>query len=195
MKKYQIPVYLANALDNQGTSIFLQAANAAEQKGYSVARCLLAGIVALQDAGYAKDPSGKWKLQPTVTIKMEKIQKANDELRQVFGFFSVVETDGVPVVDSQGDVITAPEIEKAVYKYVKFSRMGDDRHDGRCKAVLIESMFFSKEKQEALGIDLGFVGWWGGFEVHDEVMWAKIKTGEYQSFSIGGQGRYEQFDV
>ena len=77
MKKYQIPVYLANALDDQGTFIFLQAANAAEQKGYSVARCLLAGIVALQDAGYAKDPSGKWKLQPTVTIKMEK---ASDDI-------------------------------------------------------------------------------------------------------------------
>ena len=53
----------------------------------------------------------------------------------------------------------------------------------------------SKEKQDALGIDLGFVGWWGGFEVHDDAMWAKIKTGEYESFSIGGAGRYERFDL
>ena len=196
MNKFDLPVYLQNALDADGQALFLSAAKKAHQKGCSKAKCFIVGVTALQQAGYVKDASGKWKKENAVmVVKLEKVQKADSDKRQVFGFFSVVEHNGIPVVDSQGDVISATDIEKAIYKYVKVSRMGDDRHDGRCKAVLIESMFFSKEKQEMLGIDLGFVGWWGGFEVLDEVMWTKIKTGEYQSFSIGGQGRYEQYGV
>ena len=196
MKKEQLPAYLVAALDGDAISVFMGAVESAASKGYTVARQYAAGFVALQIAGYTKGAKGKWcKEQQDLTVTLEKIQKTDDDLRQVFGFFSVVETDGVPVIDSQGDVIVATDMEKAIYRYVKFSGMGDDRHDGRCKAKLIESMWFSKEKQQALGIDLGYVGWWGGFEVHDDVMWAKIKTGEYQSFSIGGAGRYEQFDA
>lgn len=196
MKKEQLPAYLVAALDGDAISVFMGAVESAASKGYTVARQYAAGFVALQIAGYTKGANGKWcKEQQDLTVTLEKIQKTDDALRQVFGFFSVVETDGVPVIDSQGDVIVATDMEKAIYRYVKFSGMGDDRHDGRCKAKLIESMWFSKEKQQALGIDLGYVGWWGGFEVHDDVMWAKIKTGEYQSFSIGGAGRYEQFDA
>lgn len=196
MKKEQLPAYLVAALDGDAISVFMGAVESAASKGYTVARQYAAGFVALQIAGYTKGANGKWcKEQQDLTVTLEKIQKTDDDLRQVFGFFSVVETDGVPVIDSQGDVIVATDMEKAIYRYVKFSGMGDDRHDGRCKAKLIESMWFSKEKQQALGIDLGYVGWWGGFEVHDDVMWAKIKTGEYQSFSIGGAGRYEQFDA
>ena len=196
MKKEQLPEYLVAALEGEALSVFMEAFNGAASKGYSLARQYAAGFVALQNAGFSKKPNGKWcKEDSTLTIKLDKVQKSDDEKRQVFGFFSIISTDGVPVIDSQGDVILAADIEKAIYRYVKFSGMGDDRHDGRCKAKLIESMWFSKEKQEALGLDLGFEGWWGGFEVHDEVMWAKIKTGEYQSFSIGGAGRYERFDA
>lgn len=196
MKKEQLPEYLVAALEGEALSVFMNAFNAAASKGYTLARQYAAGFVALQTEGYSKAPSGKWcKECPDLTVKLEKVQKADSDLRQVFGFFSIVETDNVPVIDSQGDVIVPLDMEKAIYKYVKFSGMGDDRHDGRCKAKLIESMWFSKEKQQALGIDLGFVGWWGGFEVHDDVLWAKIQTGEYESFSIGGAGRYERFDV
>lgn len=196
MKKEQLPEYLIAALEGDALTVFLNSMAMAESKGYSLARQYAAGFIALQREGYTKRADGKWKKEATeITIKLEKVQKTDVEKRQVFGFFSVVETDGVPVIDSQGDVMLSADVEDAAYRYVKFSRMGDDRHDGRCKAVMIESMYFSKEKQEALGIDLGLVGWWGGFEVHNEVLWAKIKTGEYESFSIGGAGRYEQFDV
>lgn len=196
MKKEQLPQYLQAALEGEALAVFIGAVERAASKGVSTARQYAAGFVALQTAGYSKGPSGKWtKESLELTVHLKKVQKANDDLRQVFGFFSVVETDGIPVIDSQGDVIVAADIEKAIYRYVKFSGMGDDRHDTRCKAKLIESMWFSKEKQDALGIDLGFVGWWGGFEVHDDAMWAKIKTGEYESFSIGGAGRYERFDL
>lgn len=192
-----IPQYLRNELDGEALIIFEAAASQAESQGLSPARQYVAGFFALKDKGYQRGPNGKFQLarkEADCVVELRDVKKADDDKRQVFGFFSVVEVGGVPVVDRQGDAITAKDLEESVYKYMKFSRMGDERHDGRCKAVLIESMFFSKEKQEALGIDLGFVGWWGGFEIIDPSMWEKVKAGEYKSFSIGGAGRRERVD-
>jgi hypothetical protein len=52
-------------------------------------------------------------------------------------------------------------------------------------------MVFTKDKQAALGIDLGLVGWWVGFKVNDEGTRAAIKRGDLPEFSIGGSGRRE----
>lgn len=189
MRKEQLPGYLVAALEGEALSVFMTAVG----KETTIARQYAAGFMALQQAGFSKGTDGKWKRTPVeLVIKMEKIQKTDEDKRQVFGFFSIVEIGGQAVVDHQGDVIKSEDIEAAVYKYVKHSRMGDERHDTRHKMVMIESMYFSKEKQQALGIDLGCVGWWGGFEVSDVAMWNKIKNGEYQGFSIGGVGRRER---
>lgn len=194
MKKENLAPQLLSALEGEALEVFLSTVNEALGKNYSAARAYAAGFVALQRAGYKKGPSGKW-VKEVLCVKMHKLQKQDDDKRLVFGFFSVVEQEGIPVIDSQGDVITTEDLEEAVYRYVKFSRMGDERHDERCKAVLVESMVLTKEKQQALGVDLGFVGWWGGFEIIDDALWAKFKSREYESFSIGGRGRYEQFDL
>lgn len=125
--------------------------------------------------------------EPQVSI--EKVTKMDEEKRRVFGFFSVVEENGKPVIDYQGDVIDSDDLEEAAYKYVMYSRMGDERHDERAKAMLIESVYFSKEKQAALGIDLGKVCWWGGFYITDDDLWEKVKSGQYSMFSIGGRSK------
>lgn len=191
MKKEQLPEYLVVALEGAALPVFLQATDVAARQGKSQAGQYAAAFAALQKAGFCKS-NGKWKQDSGLVVKMQKAQRMDEDKRQVFGFFSVVELNGQPIVDSQGDIIKSEDIESAVYKYVKLSRMGDERHDSRAKMVCIESMYFSKEKQQALGIDLGYVGWWGGFEVQDAGTWAKIKSGEYQGFSIGGVGRREQ---
>lgn len=194
MRKQDLPQVILATLEDDALLLFLSSFNSALEKGYSEQRAYVAAYIALEQAGYKKQPSGKWKKEQIV-VELKKVVKQDQERRQVFGFFSVVEQGGVPVIDSQGDVISEKDLEIGAYKYVKFSRMGDERHDERCKAVLIESMVLTKEKQQALGIDLGFVGWWGGFEILDNALWEKFKSGEYQSFSIGGRGRYEQFDI
>ena len=53
---------------------------------------------------------------------------------------------------------------------------------------MIESMMFTCEKQDALGICLNMEGWWLGFKVDDPNTWAQIKRGELPEFSIGGKG-------
>jgi hypothetical protein len=115
-----------------------------------------------------------------------KIVKADVERRQIFGWAWTSEVDGELVVDSQGDTIEPATLEKAVYNFVTESRVGKEMHSGGIKSRMIESIVFTKEKQAALGIDLGRVAWWVGFQVDDAEVWQKIKDGEYVDFSIGG---------
>lgn len=131
------------------------------------------------------------KPQPEQQV-ITKMNRVDEEKRRVFGFFSVIEENDKEVIDYHGDVIASDDLEEAAYKYVMYSGMGDERHDERAKAMLIESMFFSKEKQMALGIDLGKVCWWGGFYILDDDLWQKVKSGQYPMFSIGGRSQIEK---
>ncbi len=121
--------------------------------------------------------------------ELMKIKKINEDERLVFGWFSVVEKEGKLIKDSQGDYIEPEQLEKAVYSYVLDARIAGDSHIRKGVGQLVESIVFTKEKQEALGIDVGCVGWWGGFHIDDDEVWNKIKKGEYPMFSIGGTGQ------
>lgn len=117
------------------------------------------------------------------------ITKIDEEKNLVFGFASVVENeDGTPVVDSQGDVLTPDELEKAAYKFVLEVRKAGEMHR-TIEGVgdLVESVVLTKAKREAMGIAPGASGWWVGFKVAPEIF-AKVKSGEYAGFSIGGRG-------
>ena len=112
-----------------------------------------------------------------------KVAKADKQL--VFGWASVAEIE-----DLQGDVIDAGALEKAAYDFVLNSRVGGEMHEVKGVATLVESFFITEEKAQALGIDEGWLNhWWVGFKVLDADVWAKIKSGEYKMFSIGGKAR------
>lgn len=118
-----------------------------------------------------------------------KIQKQNEDLHIAFGWaYQCVTANGQQLVDHSGDIVDISEIEKAAYRFVKFFREGSDNHERGGIGVMIESMVFTKEKAEALGLTVGTVpeGWWVGFEVSDDEVWAKIKDGTYSMFSIEG---------
>lgn len=126
--------------------------------------------------------------QGTITGSF-KIQKQNDDKRIAFGWaYQCVTKTGEQCVDHSGDIVDVSEIEKAAYRFVKLYREGSDCHERGGIGTCIESMVFTKEKAEALGIPAGTMpeGWWVGFEVSDEDVWKKIKSGEYTMFSIEG---------
>jgi hypothetical protein len=110
----------------------------------------------------------------------------NDEQQIMFGWFSVATKGDADVVDSQQDVIKINTLEKAAYKFVSQSRIGGEMHKTIGVGTVVESMVFTKQKQEALGIQLGFEGWWGGIHFPDKAIWKKVKDGTYKAFSIGG---------
>lgn len=121
--------------------------------------------------------------------------KLDDEKRIAFGWASVVEKDGMPVVDRQGDYIGIDDIEEAAYTYVQNSRVGGDMHrraeDGSPHKTgeLVESVVFTKQKCEAMGLPDKFAGtWWIGMKIHDDEAWGEVKKGKRAGFSIHGRG-------
>lgn len=123
------------------------------------------------------------------------IVKAQPDQQLVFGWASVSTKNGLVIVDKQGDMILPEDLEKAAYDFVLYCRSQGDMHKtnnanepvqvGR----LVESMMFTKEKQDVLKINLGLEGWWVGFKVDDPALWEAHKRGDRPEFSIGGKGK------
>jgi hypothetical protein len=116
------------------------------------------------------------------------ISKLDEDQNLVFGWAQVIEEDGQVITDTQGDEVSEADLEKAFYYFAKDGRETDEMHTDNVRGRMIECMVFTKAKQRALGINLGKIGAWVGFELDPEVF-AKVKSGEYPAFSIGGTGR------
>jgi hypothetical protein len=128
-----------------------------------------------------------------------QITKVDTENRMVFGFFNVNKIGDELVEDLQQDTIETEELEKAAYDFVLNARIAGESHLRKGVGNLVESMMFTYEKEQAIlktleqiGIkdaqfSLGIEGWWGGFQITDEEVLAKIDKGEYPMFSVGGK--------
>lgn len=127
------------------------------------------------------------------------IQKADEDKRLVFGWALVsAGKDGQQIIDHQGDIVDQDELEKGAYEYVLNFRDAGEEHIGslRKKARMVESVVFTEEKLQAMGIPAGTVpyGWWIGFYVDDDTTWERIKDGTYKMFSIEGKAVREPVD-
>lgn len=119
-----------------------------------------------------------------------EITKADDDKRLAFGWASVaVRSNGEVIEDYQEDIVEPEELENAAYNFVEFYREGGEMHERGGVAVLIESVVFTDEKMDAIGIPAGTLptGWWIGFKVLDDDVWKKVKEGTYPMFSIEGE--------
>lgn len=121
--------------------------------------------------------------------------KFDDSKRLAFGWASVVELNGQPVIDRQGDVISVDEIENAGYEYMLNSRIGGRMHERTAddKPVhasdVVESVIFTPEKCTAMGISKELSGrWWLGVKVRGDDDWDSVRKGELTGFSIHGKG-------
>lgn len=128
-----------------------------------------------------------------------QIAKADEDKRLVFGWALVSATsDGEQIIDHQGDIVDQDELEEGAYEYVLNFRDAGEEHIGtlRKKARMVESVVFTEEKLQAMGIPAGTVpyGWWIGFYVDDDDTWEKIKSGHYKMFSIEGKAVREPVD-
>lgn len=122
------------------------------------------------------------------------ISKSVDDQRLVFGWAYVVEENGQTVTDHSGDQWDEADMEKAFYGFAEEVGIAGDMHKTIGVGKLVECMVFTKEKQNALGIDLGKVGAWVGFRL-DEESYAKVKSGECKMLSIGFTGTRTPIDA
>lgn len=122
-----------------------------------------------------------------------QISKYRDDGQLVFGWASVAkDANGVRPLDWQGDLIDAEDLEQAVYKFNTDFRESNDMHRANSvNGTLVESIMFTKDKVQAMGIPEGVVpeGWWVGFKIDDPVAYSKVKSGIYKMFSIEGSAQ------
>ena len=153
-----------------------------------------------EGAKQAPKVAKKGKQAVDLAIKGE-VSKMDTEKKQVFGWASIIEMNGEPVIDLQGDVMTIETIEKAAYDYVHGSRKGGRQHTRNGEEPLhvsdmIESFVLTQDKKEKMGIpDSVPTGWWVGFQVNDEDTWRQYKDGKLKDFSLHGTGTRTEIEI
>jgi hypothetical protein len=126
------------------------------------------------------------------TGEVFKIAKSAEDEQLVFGWANIaIDENGEYPLDWDGDITAPEDLEKAAYEFVLKYRATGEQHQGEIKGQLVESVMFTKQKQAAMGIPEGVIpeGWWVGFHVPDTEVFAKIKSGEYEMFSVEGSAK------
>lgn len=142
-------------------------------------------------ASYA-DCMGDMTVKAEASAKIVKV--GDDESRMAYGWASVISEKGEPVVDTQDDVISADELEKATTEFMADARVAKAMHDGEGIGEVLHSFPLTAELAKSLGISADKEGWIVGVKVHDDATWARVKANELGSFSIGGQAVREPIE-
>lgn len=117
------------------------------------------------------------------------ITKSKDDEQLVSGWANVsVNADGSLPLDWQDDIIPPEVLDKAAMQFMMDFRDSGVLHEGDSVGTVVESIVFTKEKQEALGIPEGTLpqGWFITVKIKDPSVFAKVKDGTYKMFSIQG---------
>ena len=121
-----------------------------------------------------------------------EVHKARESEQLVSGWANVsVNANGSIPLDWDDDIITPETLEKAAINFMLDYRESGVQHEGGPVGTVVESIVFTKDKQEALGIPEGIlpIGWFITVKVHDSEVFAKVKDGTYRMFSIQGKCR------
>lgn len=187
-----LPENVRNVLPAEAQTVFRNVVNSTLEE-FGEERAFRQAWGALRNQGWRKTPEGRWVKKANDDERFSgrfEVRKVDDEQGLVFGWASVAEEGGSLLFDHEDDGILPADLEKGAYGFVREARLATDGHDPATlgAGVLVESMFFSKEKQEILKIDVP-VGWWVGFYVEDPELRKSLREGEgHRMFSIGGTG-------
>lgn len=146
--------------------------------------------VYLDDGTYIRHDEALYVEQP-ININVE-VFKSNEFEKLVSGWASVAKNaDGSIPLDWDGDIVTAEVLEKAAIDFMLEYREGGEMHKGEPIGTVVESIVFTKQKMEAMGIPEGTIpeGWFITVKIHDDEVFKKVVDGEYKMFSIQGKAR------
>jgi uracil-DNA glycosylase family 4 len=109
-----------------------------------------------------------------------RLLKADQEKQYVLGV--VLEPD---TVDTQGDIISAEEIEQAAHWFMVESRVIGKDHRERADAEVVDS-FVTPVDFAINGEQIKQGSWLLGIRIKDPELWKAVKEGKYTDFSVGG---------
>jgi cation transport regulator ChaB len=115
------------------------------------------------------------------------VVKLDQDQRIVWGWASVITEKGEPVIDQQGDIISAETMTKAANDFMLSLRTAKAMHEGEKVGEVIHSFPITNELAKSLGVKTEREGWIIAMKVHDDKVWELVKSGEYKAFSIGGK--------
>lgn len=186
-----LPESVRNALPASAQSTFREIVNnALEQYDGDEEKAFATAWAGLKRTGWEKGDDGKWH---RVEKKFEIVK--SDEKGRCFGWASIAFTaDGQQIEDLQKDMIDEVELEEAAYRFMAEFQGAGEMHRRMGVAKVIESIVFTKEKQQALGIPEGTlpIAWWLGLEVTDPEVKKAVRERKLTAFSIGGSARREE---
>lgn len=127
---------------------------------------------------------GNKKKSADVSFELEvEFAKTDDEKQIVVGV--VLEPDEI---DTQGDIITLDEIEKAAHEFLIKSRVVGKQHETVADAEIVESYLVPEDL--TIGVEKVKKGTWVmAVKVHSDELWQEVKDGKFSGFSIGGKGK------
>ena len=116
------------------------------------------------------------------------IFKVNADLREVTGCVLIPE-----IPDAQGDIISEGEIQNAAHAFMlgyraQQSEMGLMHKKTTSKIVVLES-YCAPVDMTINNNAITKGSWVLKVRVNDNGIWAQVKSGELQGFSIGGRGK------
>ena len=129
------------------------------------------------------DPADESSMQVEVDFNAP-IAKIDDEQKKVYGI--VLEPDEV---DTQGDTITAAEIEKAADGFIAKAGAIGLRHRKIAKGVTLTDSYVTQGATTLGKTKLKKGTWIIGIKIENEAIWQGVKNGEYNGFSVGGFGK------
>lgn len=120
-----------------------------------------------------------------------RILKADQESHFVTGIVYEPMTE-----DTDGNYMTAEEIEKAAHWFMKHGGDVDIQHCfEKAEGVDVVESFVAKSDMEVEGHEISKGTWIMTMEVSDDSVWESIAKGEITGFSMGGVGSFSQEDV
>lgn len=115
----------------------------------------------------------------TIAMKQLSIKKFDDELQVVYG---EVYAPGFP--DSQGDFMTLREVQKMAHRFLAKGAVDavDQMHDNVKTGSTVVESFIAREDDS-----IYLPGAWVvGIHIPNRELWNKVKSGEYNGFSLEG---------
>lgn len=129
--------------------------------------------------------AGLWPDQSSSVWKSVRLLKASateSEERFVLGVVLEPET-----VDLQGDVYSAGEVRKAAHAWMAYFQEAGIQHERSAggRVQILES-YLAPVDFEIGGQQVKAGTWLLGVRVVDDILWSRVKAGEFTGFSIGG---------
>ena len=123
------------------------------------------------------------------------VVKIDQDQNLVFGWAYVsIDKEGGQVVDHSKEIIDPADLELAAYVFNLRFRESGVMHQGDAVGKLVESLVVTPDKLESMGLEKNALpqGWWLGFYIEDDEVFAKIKNGQFSMFSIQGRAMREE---